>query len=109
MENRSTFEGTVLEFIGYSILSWLLGVFTLGLATPWIVCMFKRWEASKTIIDGKRLVFVGTGGSLFGQFIKWWFFTIITFGIYGFWVYNAMKRWEIERTHFEDELYYETY
>lgn len=101
MVNTSKFDGTVVEFIGYSILSSLMIVFSLGLLTPWAVCMFKRWEISRTTIDGKRLVFEGTGSGLFGHYIKWWFFTIITFGIYGFWVHNAMKRWVVERTHFE--------
>ncbi len=98
---NSKFDGTVLEYIGYSILSALLTIFTLGLGAPWALCLFKRWEISRTIIDGKRLVFEGTGGSLFGHYIKWWFFTIITLGIYGFWLHNAMKRWVVERTHFQ--------
>lgn len=102
---NSKFEGTVLEFIGYSVLSAIITTFTLGLGAPWALCMFKRWETANTIIDGRRLRFEGTGLSLFGHYIKWWIFTVITFGIYGFWLYNAMKRWVVERTHFEDAMY----
>ncbi len=103
-ENKSTFDGTVLGYIGHSILFFIITVFTLGLAFPWAICMFQKWETHHTIIDGRRLTFEGTGLSLFGHYIKWWLFTIITFGIYGFWLHNAIKRWVVERTHFESQI-----
>lgn len=97
---ESKFTGGLLGLIGISILQFLLILFTLGLATPWAVCIKERWVAKHTIIDGRTLVFDGKGIQLFGSYIKWWFFTLITLGIYGFWLSIKMKQWVVKHTHF---------
>lgn len=100
MESR--FEGSVIEYIGYSIIASLVTIFTFGLAFPWVDVMFQSWVCRNTIIDGRRLRFDGTGSQLFGNYIKWLLLTFITFGIYGFWLFNKMTHWRVKHTHFAD-------
>lgn len=97
--NNSYFDGTVAQDIGYSILTFIITVFSFGIATPWAVCMYHNWQIGHTVIDGKRLYFDGTGGQLFGQWIKWLLLIFITFGIYSFWVNVKMQQWLTKHTH----------
>lgn len=97
---ESKFTGGLLELIGISILQVIIIFFTLGLATPWAVCLKESWIAEHTVINGRRLKFDGKGGQLFGNYIKWFFFTIITLGIYSFWLSINMKKWVVKHTHF---------
>jgi|GEM_PF-259892 len=100
LESKSKFTGGILGFIGIGLLKFFLILFTLGIATPWAVCMSERWWAKHTYIEGKRLVFKGKGIQLFGRYILWWFLTIITLGIYLFWLQIAMKKWVVKHTYF---------
>jgi uncharacterized membrane protein YjgN (DUF898 family) len=95
------FDGGAADFLGTGILAWLLTVFTLGFGYPWALCMFQRWKARHTIIEGRRLAFNGGGGQLFGLWIKWFLLCIVTVGIYAFWVVPDMQRWIIQNTSFE--------
>lgn len=99
MIRESNFTGGLLGLIGINILQCLLIVFTLGIGTPWAICMKERWIAKHTFIDGRQLVFDGTGGQLFGNYIKWFLLTLITLGIYGFWLEIKMKQWLVKHTH----------
>lgn len=85
--------------IGIGILQFLICVFTLGIGTPWAVCLKESWYAKHTIIDGQQLKFDGTGAQLFGNFIKWLLLTIVTLGIYSFWLTIKMKQWVTMHTH----------
>ena len=96
---ESKFTGGLLGLIGINILRVLLIAITLGIATPWALCMYHRWEAKHTIIDGQQLEFDGTAGQLFGKYIIWLLLTIITFGIYSFWLGIKMKQWVTYHTH----------
>ena len=96
---ESKFTGGLLGLIGINILRVLLIAITLGIATPWAISMYHRWEAKHTTIDGKQLEFDGTGGQLFGKYIIWLLLTIITFGIYSFWLGIKMKQWVTYHTH----------
>ncbi len=98
----SRFEGGILGFIGVNLLAILIIFLTLGIATPWAMCIKYDWEISNTVINGRRLIFVGSGGSLFINYIKWWLLTIITLGIYGFWTYIKLLQWKAENTAFEN-------
>ena len=98
---KSEFDGGLLGLIGVNILSIIIILFTLGIATPLALCIKYKWVYKHTIIEGRRLKFVGTGLGLFGNFIKWWFFTIITLGIYGFWVSIKLRQWEVRNVLFE--------
>jgi len=95
---NSYFEGGVGEYLGYSILSFLLTVFTLGFGIPWVVCMWGKFIAKNTVISGQRMKFEGSGGSLFGNWIVWMLLTFITFGIYGFWVGPKLLNWVATNT-----------
>ena len=65
--NESKFTGGLLGMIGICILQGLIITFTLGIAMPWAVCMYQKWLAEHTIIDGHKVRFDGTGGQLFGK------------------------------------------
>lgn len=97
---KSEFNGGLFESIGIGVVQCLICLFTLGLGTPWSVCLRERWRAQHTIIDGKQLAFDGKGGQLFGNYLKWFFLTIITLGIYSFWLSIKMKAWVVSHTHF---------
>ena len=96
---ESKFTGGLLGMIGIGILQILIIIFTLGIGTPWAVCLKQRWRVKHTIIDGHQLAFDGTGGQLFGNFIKWFLLTIITIGIYGLWLSIKMQQWVTKHTH----------
>lgn len=95
----SRFTGGLLGLIGIKLLSFFMIVFTLGLGTPWAVCMRERWFTEHTTIDGNQLRFDGNGGQLFGHYIKWFLLTIVTLGIYSFWLNIKMKQWVVAHTH----------
>ena len=96
---ESKFTGGLLGMIGIGILQAIIITFTLGLGTPWAICLKEQWYAKHTIIDGHKLIFDGTGAQLFGNYIKWFLLTIITFGIYSFWLSIKMKQWVTKHTH----------
>lgn len=96
---ESKFDGGLLGLIGHGILAGLLCSITLGIALPWAVCIFLKWFAGHTIVDGKRLTFDGNGGQLFGKYIVWVLLTIVTLGIYGFWLGIKMVQWVVSHTH----------
>ncbi|MFA5660198.1 MAG: DUF898 family protein [Bacilli bacterium] len=98
--SNSEFTGGLLGLIGVTILTYLLIIVTLGIATPFAIAYRESWYASHTYIEGKRLMFVGTGVGLFVQWIKWLLLCIITFGIYSFWVGIKMKQWVVRNTVF---------
>ena len=102
MENKSYFDGGLLQLIGWKLLGALVTIFTLGICYPWAVCMVYSWETKHTVINGKRLSFDGRAIQLFGNWIKWFLLTIITFGIYGFWLNIKLKKWITKHTHFEN-------
>ena len=70
MNSESYFDGGILGYIGYSILGAIICAFTLGIGTPWAVCMMQNWKTKHTVIDGKRLYFDGTGAQLYRGHIK---------------------------------------
>lgn len=96
---ESKFTGGLLGMIGIGILQCLIISFTLGLGTPWAICLRERWYVKHTEIDGHKLTFDGTGGQLFGNYIKWFLLTIVTLGIYSFWLSIKMKQWVTKHTH----------
>ena len=84
MNNESYFDGGLLSQVRYAILAMIIIGFTIGIATPWAVCMMQNWKVKRTVIDGRRLYFDGIGSQLFRNWIKWFLLTIITLGIYSF-------------------------
>ncbi len=99
LDKASYFDGTLLQLIGYRILSNIIIMFSLGIAYPWALCMMKKWEIVHTVVDGKRLSFDGTGGELFGKYIIWLLLSFITLGIYGLWLGINVKKWIVSHTY----------
>lgn len=97
----SYFDGTLGQWIGYNILCFLIALFTLGIATPWGLCLLYNWETKHTVVEGRRLRFDGTGGQLIGKYIVWMLLTLITLGIYGFWLGIRLKQWRTKHTFFD--------
>ena len=99
-ENRSYFDGGLLQLIGWQLLGLIITTCTLGICFPWAYTMVYSWEAKHTVINGHRLSFDGTALQLFGTWIKWLLLTIITFGIYSFWLNISLKKWKTKHTFF---------
>lgn len=75
-------------------------VITLGLALPWCVKTFYKWQTEHTIIDGQRLRFTGSGLGLGFRWLWWWFLCLITLGLYNFWVVPRFTKWAVENQSF---------
>ncbi len=99
---KSYFDGGLSQLIGWSVLGWLITVFTLGICFPWALCMVYGWKINHTVIEGKRLQFTGKAASLFALWIKWILLSIITLGIYGLWVNISLEKWKVKNTIFRD-------
>jgi uncharacterized membrane protein YjgN (DUF898 family) len=102
VESQSYFDGGLLQYIGWSILGFLVTICTFGICYPWSITMILSWKARHTVINGRRLEFKGTALGLFGNWIKWWLLTIITLGIYSFWLFIAVEKWKTKHTVFVD-------
>ena len=89
----SYFDGGLLGFIGWGILATIVIVLTLGIGTPWAICMLYSYQFKHTVYSGFRLKFNGKGGSLFLNILKWTFFSIITLGIYSIFVPVKRVKW----------------
>ena len=100
MENKSYFDGGLLQLIGWRILGGLITLITFGICYPWACCMIYNWETKHTVINGKRLFFDGKALQLFGTWIKWLLLCLITLGIYSFWLSISLKKWNTKHTHF---------
>ena len=59
MENKSYFDGGLLQLIGWRILGFIVTFCTLGICYPWAVCMVYGWETRHTVVNGHRLTFDG--------------------------------------------------
>jgi uncharacterized membrane protein YjgN (DUF898 family) len=99
---NSYFDGKLHQLIGWRVLGFFITLFTLGICSPWAMCMIYRWEARHTVINGHRLCFDGTAVRLFGNWIKWFLLMVITIGIFGFWVTIKIRKWKIKHTVFAD-------
>lgn len=99
---NSRFDGGLLSYFFNNLVAILIIIFTLGLGTPWAICIMYKWEIEHTVIEGRRLGFDGTAAQLFGNWIKWFLLCIITFGIYGFWVHIKVLDWKAKHTYFID-------
>ena len=97
--NYSLFDGITWEYIGISVLSFFLSLFTLGLLAPFCETLMYSWRINHTTYDTIDMEFDGKGFQLLGNYIKWTFLTIITLGIYGLWVPIRRIQWEVKHTH----------
>ncbi|MFI3331653.1 MAG: hypothetical protein R3Y38_07590 [Rikenellaceae bacterium] len=51
MENESKFTGGVLGYIGWSILSFIVTVITLGIYGLWVPIKLEQWKVKNTHFD----------------------------------------------------------
>ncbi len=98
--SNSYFDGKLLQFIGWSILGFIVTTFTLGICYPWALCMIFRWKIEHTVVEGRRLGFNGSAVQLFGNWIKWLLLCIITLGIYSLWMGIALEKWKAKHSYF---------
>ena len=99
----SYFDGSLIELIGWKLLSFLITIISFGIAAPWGACMIYSYQINHTVYNGKRLKFEGTGGDLFVNIFKWALLSIITLGIYTLFIPIRKTKWVISNIHFEDE------
>lgn len=99
----SYFDGSLIELIGWKLLSFLITMISFGIGAPWGACMIYSYEINHTVYNGKRLKFEGTGGDLFVNIFKWVLLSIITLGIYTLFIPVKKTKWVISHIHFEDE------
>lgn len=100
---QSFFDGGLLSLIGWSILGFIVTVFSAGILYPWALVMVYGWKINHTVIDGHRMQFNGSAVGLFGNWIKWLLLMIITLGIYGFWVGIKLEDWKAKNTRFVNQ------
>ena len=98
---ESKFTGKLLGLIGIGLLGILIIIFTLGIGTPWAICLYHSWYTKHSTIDGRRLTFDGKGIQLFGRLLLWTLLTIITFGIFSLWIGIKYAQWVTKHTHME--------
>lgn len=99
---NSFYDNNLKNSVSHHIKSIFLGIITLGLAYPWILCMKYDARCKHTVICGKRLKFIGNPKELILHWILWWFLTIITFGIYKIVVNIRIDQWITANTIFEE-------
>lgn len=97
----SVFDGNTWQLIGWQLLGVLLSFVTLGIGTPWAICMVMRWEIAHTVVEGKRLRFDGKGHQLLGKILLWSLLTFVTIGIFAFCIPVAMNKWRVKHTFFD--------
>ena len=98
---NSKFEGKLLGYIGTGLLMSLIIICSLGIATPWAVCIGIRWYTKHTTVDGQKVIFDGTGKQLFGNYVKWILLSIITLFIYSLWIPIKTAKWVVSHLHLE--------
>lgn len=99
-DTPSYFDGTMLQLLGRTILTYFLVSMTLGICAPFALVIMYKWKASHTVIEGKRLCFQGKVGNLFGSWILWMLLCIVTLGIYGLWIPIKLEQWKTKHTYF---------
>jgi uncharacterized membrane protein YjgN (DUF898 family) len=101
-QNKSSFEGSVFDYVGRKRLGRLITIITLGIGFYWYKSNVLAWEINNTVIEGRRLKFNGTASGLFGRWIIWWILSIVTFEIYILFIGKALYKWQVENTTFAD-------
>lgn len=92
---KSTFDGKLIQLIGWSILGAVVTAVTFGIMFPFALCWKKSWRYKHMIVDGYRLHFDGNGGQLIGKWILWMLLSIVTFGIYAWFIPMKLIKWEL--------------
>ena len=99
-QNLSSWDGHLIQRIGWSILGTLVTACTLGICYPFAVCWMEAWHCKHLVVDGKRLHFDGNGAQLIGKWICWVLLSIITLSIYVWFIPMKIEKWKAKHTHF---------
>ena len=96
---ESYFDGKGIQYLGLSLLRFLVSSITCTIAWPWMQARIIKWETEHTVLDGRRLSFNGTGTQLFVESLKWMLFSLVTCGIYAvFFRPAAYRKWVLSHT-----------
>ena len=90
------FSGTVGQIFIFCLWMPIIEVISLGLATPFLLCVLMRWVCDNTVISGKRCKFKGAVGDLYEGWIKWTIISVFTIGVYSFWSVRNTIRWVVD-------------
>ena len=98
-----SFDGTGIEYLGYSLLGNLLTMFTCGIGGAWAITLVKKWEVRHDYLEGRRLRYDGTGLALLGRYILVAVLSLITCGIYLSWGAVRLNKYVYKNIHFDNE------
>lgn len=96
------YEVDVWLYFVNAIASYFMMLLSLGIAGPWVICKWGRFHASKSIIDGKSLVFKGNPKEFLPSYLIILLLTIVTFGIYAIWAGPKIIKWYWENFDFQE-------
>lgn len=99
---QSCYDNTLKNLLFTNIKVILLGIFTLGFAYPWMICIKEQSKYSHTVINGNRLKFIGKPKDLLYYWFVWYVLIIITAGLYGIVVHFKFKQWVASNVVFEE-------
>ena len=104
IKDKSYFDGHMIQYLGWSLLSVIVTAISLGICYPITVSWMIKFKYKHTVYDNKRLVFDGNGAEMLGKWILWVLLSIITIGIYALWVPCKLEAWKAKHTHLKDEI-----
>lgn len=97
LSGPSYFDGRFIQFLGWTLLGFLVSLVTLGICYPLAYAWIVKWECKHTVISGYRQKFVGKAGGLIPRWLLWSFLTIITLTIFGWWTPVRLRKWKVAR------------
>ena len=96
---RSFFDGKSCQIFGWTVLGFLVTVFTLGLLFSCAYYWVTRWKTNHTIVRGHRLHLKKDAlGTLICWWFLWYFLSIITLTIYAWFVPVRLGKWRSSYT-----------
>lgn len=102
---EGTFDGWLIQKIGWNVLSVLVTLITLGIAFPVTVVWKEKWRCKHTLYEGKRLTFDGRASQLIGNWLLWIVLTTVTFGIFALFIPGKIKKWKAKHTRLAGEYF----
>lgn len=90
---ESSYNGKTGVIFGFKLATFFAGLFTLGIAKPFVECKRENYLCEHTIIDGSQLYFDGSGAGLLKKQVLWVALTIATCGVYALWLNLQKQQW----------------
>ena len=94
--NKSKFTGSIFAYVGWSLLTSFIAIFSFGLLLPVSICLMKNFQIKHTTYDGEELEFTGDPINLLLNCLKWIGLTLITFGLYSFVIETSVIKWTVK-------------